>query len=237
MDNHRELSGRPTAEAVTGPTGQASLPVIESGGFGATVDACASEPDTESSRPMMRLWLVSLLGSQQAVKAIWVLLMKGETATLTTDSGRAYFCSLASQGPRGWRFFRAPLPAAGGYHGMLVPELALYSAGLPGFLLLQRDADDPAMLHYRFLNRRVTLPLHPTWAEWLWARALRTGEARRLESYGLEAFLCTPDEPALTADLTEAIRHGVLGLADHVGQSGGVGSTIPASETGLHGPA
>jgi len=103
---------------------------------------------------------------------------------------------------------------ASAYQGMLVPDMALFAADRTDFLLLRRTADDVAMLHYRFLSRRVPLPLHPTWAGWLWERALRTGEGRRLESHGLEAYRCAPDDAALAADLTEAIGRGEVGLAD-----------------------
>jgi len=190
------------------------LPVLQAGGFGASVDAFAWEPAADTGPAQMRLWFVSLLGSQQAVKALWAHLIKGETAALSTDSGRAHFCVLASEGPRGWRFFRASLPTVSAYHGVLVPEMALYATDRTEFLLLSRAIDDVAMLHYRFLNRRVPLPLHPTWVGRLWERALRTGEARPLESQGLEAYRCAPGEANLAADLAEAIRQGKLGLPD-----------------------
>jgi hypothetical protein len=162
----------------------------------------------------MRLWLISLLGSQQAVKALWAQLVKGETATLTTEGRRAQFCALMPQGPRSWHLFKASLPASGGYHAVLVPEAVLFMTERPEFVLLRRSADDPATLHYRFIYRRVALPLHRSWADWLWARALKVGESCRLESWGLEAYRCTPDEAALTADLTAAIQRGELGLDD-----------------------
>lgn len=192
----------------------APLPVLQAGGFGASVDAFAWEPDPDSSIPKMRLWLVSLLGSQQAVKAVWAQLVKGDAATLSDPGAGARFCTLAPQGPRAWRFFRASLPASSAYHGVLVPDVAFFATECSEFLLLARGADDAARLHHRFLNRRVPLPLHPSWAEWLWERALRTGEARALESFGVEGYRCSPDEVALGSDITAAIRRGALMLVD-----------------------
>lgn len=230
--------GAPQADAMSGVLAtSAPLPVLQAGGFGASVDAFAWEPDPDTSSPKMRLWLISLLGTQQAVKALWARLVQGETATLSADASGARFCALAPNGPRAWRFFRASLPAISGYHGVLVPDVALFSAEHPEFLLVLRPTDDAAVLHYRFLSRRVALPLHPSWADWLWNRALRTGEARSVESWGLEAYRCTPEEAALTADLTAAIRHRELGLADRVGQAVGAGSTTPTSESSSNGPA
>ena len=220
MHDELERDGGHVPSLPIGTTESLSLPVLQAGGFGASVDAFAWEPDSDANPPRMRLWLMSLLGSQQAVKALWAQLVKGETATLITDHGSSRFCALVPEGARGWRFFRASLPVTGGYHGLLVPELALFTAEHIDFLLLRRPEDDAATLHYRFLNRRVILPLHPIWADWLWNRALRSGEARALESRGLDAYHCVPDEAALAADLAANIRRGALSITDeNVGHS------------------
>jgi hypothetical protein len=115
--------GLHSATTLTQPAANRScLPVLQAGGFGASVDAFAWEPAADTGPAQMRLWFVSLRGSQQAVKALWAYLIKGETAAPSTDSGRAHFCVLASEGPRGWRFFRASLPTVSAYHGVLVDK-------------------------------------------------------------------------------------------------------------------
>ena len=217
MDDVRDLDGRSALGESIALADSSTLPVLTAGGFGASVDAYACETGSEGNPPRMRLWFLSLLGSQQAVKALWAHLVKGETVTLSTNAGRACFCVLASDGPHGWRFFMASLPMVSGYHGVLVPDMALFAADRTDFLLLRRAGDDVAMLHYRFLSRRVRLPLHPSWAGWLWERALRAGEARGLESHGLEAYRCAPDDAALAADLSEAIGRGEVGLTEQDG--------------------
>ena len=193
------------------PPGTAPLPTLQAGGFSASVDAYAWEPAPDPHPRQMRLWFVSLLGRQEAVKALWARLIKGEVATLATETlGSARFCSLAPEGPGAWRFLTAGLPHAAAYQGVLLPECARFLADRPDFLLLPRAGDDPAALHYRFLNRRLDLPLHPSWAAWLWARALDCGEARPLEAHGLTAYRCVPDAAALAAALTPAVHRGVL---------------------------
>lgn len=236
MNDDHDLNGRPVTIPPTRATEPHPLPVLQAGGFGASVDAFAWESEPDANPLRMRLWLISLLGSQQAVKALWAHLIKGETATLTSSGGSAHFCTLAPEGARNWRFFKASLPAASAYHGILVPELAVFSAERSEFLLLRRAADDVAMLHYRFLNRRVTLPLHPSWAPWLWERSLRIGEARALESRGLDAYRCLPDEAVLAADLTEAIGKRMLRLPDEDnGRSMVAGPHLSPQETITHG--
>ena len=68
--------------------------------------------------------------------------------------------------------------------------------------------------HYRFLNRRIDLPLHPTWADWLWDRALRRREAVALETYGLDggAYRCAPHPERLRADISAAVASGALAV-------------------------
>lgn len=191
------------------------LPVLQAAGFSASVDAFAWEPDPGAGSRQMRLWFVSLLGPQQAVKALWARLIKGEVATLSFEAlGTARLCALVSERPRGWRFFTASLPAAAGYQGVLVPEAAFYVTERTDFLLLPRQVEDAAGLHHRFVNRRLDLPLHASWSDWLWQRALQTGEALALEAQGLVAYRCAPDAEALAADVTAAVRQGTLRLAE-----------------------
>lgn len=193
------------------PPAAAPLPVLQAGGFSATVDAYAWEPDPDPTARRLHLWFLSLLGSQEAVKALWARLIKGETATMALDYlGTARFCALASEGPRRWRFFTASLRTVAAYHGVLVPEAAFYTAERPDFLLLPRAADEAAALHYRFLNRRLDLPLHPLWAAWLWERGLGAGETMALQSLGTQAYRCVPRPEALATDLGDALRRGAL---------------------------
>lgn len=204
------------------PPGDTPLPILQAGGFSATVDAYAWEPDPDPAARRMRLWFLSLLGSQEAVKALWARLVKGETATMALEHmGTARFCALAPEGPRRWRFFTASLRTVAAYQGVLVPEAALYTAERRDFLILPRVADDAAALHYRFLNRRLDLPLHPLWAPWLWERGLRAGETVALESLGIEAYRCAPSPEALATELGEAIRCGALRVPDEPGAPAG----------------
>ena len=198
--------------------GEAPLPILQAGGFSASVDACAWEPDPDPAAHGVRLWFLSLLGSQEAVKALWARLLKGETATLTREIPRATrFCTLAPEGPRRWRFLSARLRTVAGFHGVLVPEAALYAAERPDFLLLPRSADEAAPLHYRFLSRRLDVPLHPLWAAWLWERGLRSAETVALESLGVQAYRCLPSPEALAADLGEALRQGAIPVPNEAG--------------------
>jgi hypothetical protein len=200
------VAERPSA--VSGDVVQ-DLPTFSIAGFRASVDAYALECPDRSDEAW--LWFVSLLGPQQSVKALWARLLKGELATLHLAAfGRTRFCRLAPEGPKSWRFHSATLPAASGYQGVLVPDAARAAAERPDFVLLPRTEAEAAVLHQRFLNRRVDLPLLPAWADWLWARAKQCREAVPLVSYGLAAYRCRPDPDGLATDLSQAVRRGSL---------------------------
>ena len=180
------------------------LLTIRAGGFSATVDGCARDAD--------ELWFVSMLGHQQAVRAIWARLVKGEAAYLSETELGGQPVPLAREAWGTWRFSGLRLPLGSAYHGMLVPELAAFAADRRDFLLLARQQDEAAHLHYRFLNRRLDLPLHPSWAEWLWARGRENGEVDTLTSVGVHAFRCRPEPEALREDIGDAVRRRVLSV-------------------------
>ena len=72
-----------------------------------------------------------------------------------------------------------------------------------GFVLLADPGDGPPLLtkHLQFLNRRVALPVHPSWKDWLWERGLTAGEIKPLLTTGVSAWECTPDHNELKADI------------------------------------
>lgn len=178
------------------------LLTIRAGGFSATVDGCA--------RGENELWFLSMLGHQQAVRAIWARLIKGEAGYLSSTELGGEPTPLAREAWGTWRFTGMRLPSGSAYHGMLIPEIAAYATDRLDFLLLVREQDVAAQLHFRFLARRLELPLHPSWAHWLWRRGLENGEVEQLESTGLSAYRCQPQPETLRADISDAVRRREL---------------------------
>jgi hypothetical protein len=149
------------------------LLTIRAAGFTATVDACARDDG--------QIWFLSLLGIQQSVRALWARLVKGETAYLSEDElGGGWPCWLTAEAWSTWRFYSARLPSGAAHHSLLVPEVAAYACDRRDFLLLVRSEDEaPARQGLpSSLNRRLDLPLHPSWAVWLWGRGLNATRSR-----------------------------------------------------------
>ena len=82
------------------------------------------------------------------------------------------------------------------------------------FLLLAQSEEDAPALHHRFLDKRSPLPLHGSWAGWLWDRGLDKGEIVPLQSVGVSAYRCSPKAEGLKEDLSEAVAAGWLTLPE-----------------------
>ena len=190
------------------------LYTISANGFSATADAFARDPDSEG------LWFLSMVGAQSALKAIWAALLKRppESAHLLAGadglalSGGFHRCEVPHETIGTWTTKIARLPVSGGWHGMVYTRMAEYAFERDVFLLLAPGEDEAPALHHRFLDRRSPLPLHRSWAEWLWRRGLAEGEISRLQSAGIAAWRCAPDAEALRDDLAAAVAAGTLTL-------------------------
>lgn len=194
----------------------AALYTVTAGGFTATADAFARDPATEG------LWFLSLVGAQTALKAIWAALLKQPPAAAyllpgaegTALSGGFQHCVIPAHTVGTWTTKLTRLPVCGGWHALVYTTLAEYATEREQFLLLApHEAAAPA-LHHRFLDRRSPLPLHHSWASWLWQRGLAQDEITPLHTTGLVAYDCRPHAAALKADLAYAVAAGTLTLDD-----------------------
>lgn len=194
--------------------GPEDLWTVSAAGFSATVDAFARDPESHG------LWFLSMVGSQTALKAIWAALLKQppESAHLakgadgTALSGGYRRCAIPQATVGTWTTKIARLPGSGGFHALVYTKLAQFANESDSFLLLAGDERDAPSLHHRFLDRRSPLPLHRSWAGWLWDRGIATGEIVPLESAGIAAYRCHPDGERLRADLSEAVASGAVRL-------------------------
>ena len=192
------------------------LYTISAGGFSATADAFARDPESNG------LWFVSMVGAQTALKAIWASMLKQPPdpahiirgADGMALSGGYRRCVIPHETIGTWTTKIARLPASGGWHALVYTKMAEFASGHDSFLLLAHEGDDAPALHHRFIDRRSPLPLHHTWAEWLWRRGLASGEIVPLQSVGIAAYRCNPEPEPLREDLSRAVADGVLTLPD-----------------------
>ncbi|MYD73900.1 MAG: hypothetical protein F4Y11_06580 [Chloroflexi bacterium] len=95
---------------------------------------------------------------------------------------------------------------------MVFTQMAELSFERDAFLLLTPDASDAPVLHLRFLNQRTELPIHRSWAGWLWQQGLESDAIRPLKSEGLHAWYCHHNPQQLESELSAAVKYGALGL-------------------------
>ena len=208
-------------------TGQA-LFTISAGGFSATVDAFARDERTEG------LWFVSMVGSQTALKAIWASLLKQppDAAHLIRGAdgmalhGGYERCIIPYETIGTWTTKIARLPVTGGWHALVYTKTAEYGYEKDSFLLLaqeeapalhhrfldKRSQEEAPALHHRFLDKRSPLPLHGSWADWLWERGKAEEEIIPLQSVGVFGYRCSPKAKKLREDLSDAVASGRLTL-------------------------
>ena len=190
------------------------LYTISAGGFNATADAFARDGDTDG------LWFVSMVGSQTALKAIWASLLKQppDVAHIIRGadgmalSGGYQRCVIPYETIGTWTTKIARLPATGGWHALVYTRTAEYAHEKDSFLLLAQSAEEAPALHHRFLDKRSPLPLHGSWADWLWERGIAEGEIVPLQSVGISGYRCSPKAAKLREDLSYAVASGRLAL-------------------------
>lgn len=198
------------------PASETPLHTISAGGFSATADAFARDESNEG------LWFLSMVGSQTALKAIWASLLKQppEIAHIIRGadgmalSGGYQRCHIPFDTVGTWTTKIAKLPESGGYHALVYTRTAEFAFERESFLLLSRTREDVPTLHHRFLDRRSPLPLHNSWAGWLWQRGLDCGEIVPLQSVGVHGYRCSPDSEKLREDLSYAVGSGMLALPE-----------------------
>ena len=187
---------------------------ISAGGFSATVDAFARDDRTEG------LWFVSMVGSQTALKAIWASLLKQppDTAHIIRGAdgmalhGGYERCVIPHETIGTWTTKIGRLHATGGWHALVYTKTAEYGYEKDSFLLLAQSAAEAPGLHHRFLDKRSPLPLHDSWAGWLWERGIEEEEIIPLQCVGVSAYRCSPKGKKLREDLSDAVASGRLTL-------------------------
>ena len=121
------------------------------------------------------------------------------------------FMSIRDHRSGKWTYRAAKLPLTRAWHILAYSVRAEYDRDDPNFLLVGKPEEDKAAQHHlQFLNRRISLPLDPTWADWLWERGLNNSEITKLHSVGVHAWKCQPNERALRGEITEAISQGEI---------------------------
>ena len=181
---------------------------ISGRGFSATCDAFVVNQHAET------IWFASMIGSRQAIRAISANLMTlpAQRVFLNSDDpGDGYHAFTPAEATRkNWTSRIQRLPNSSIYHGMTYSQTLEYNGDENQFVLITRPHQEEADLYYRFLNRRLTIPLHPEWSQWLWQAGQDYQEIIPLEAHGVSASYCIVSQPSIKKRISEAIQAGQL---------------------------
>ena len=151
---------------------------VSAGGYSATADAFALSPLVHSYQDEQDIWFLSMVGPQTSVKAIWATLLNTPPGPAHLTPGAEGLaleegyrrCMTPHTSRKTWTTRSTKLANGMGYHLMTYTRMAEYNFDREDFLLIAQEEQEAPGLHHRFLDRRSSLPLHRSWAEWLWAR-------------------------------------------------------------------
>ena len=181
---------------------------ISGRGFSATCDAFVVNPLQET------IWFASMIGSRRALQAISANLMAlpAQRVFLNSDDPEDGYRAFlpADQNERNWTHRVQRLPNTQICHGMTYSQEAEYNGSGSRFVLISRSPLEQPGLYYRFLDHRLTIPMHPSWSQWLWETGKKLEEILPLEGHGVTANHCTVNPAYIQMRISEAIQAGEL---------------------------
>lgn len=139
------------------------LHVINSGGMFAYCSDLVVGGDQQD-----QVHYLSVAGHQGPVKGILAALLEGKSVCIEIEGGNRFLTKAAEN----YRLLVKKLPS-GSCHGAVFVQSALQNEtsdqAPERFLMLSHDPTQNHLLLFRQLQARLTeIPLHQTWAEWLW---------------------------------------------------------------------
>ena len=112
------------------------------------------------------VFFMSIAGYQATVKGIIANLLDNYGINLEVDGNKHYL----TRANFGYKAQVKKLPS-GLAHGVLFPKLALPKSDDEGentFFIVTDKTDELLTLFFRHLDEKTDIPLHPSWAKWLW---------------------------------------------------------------------
>lgn len=197
------------------PAQSGTLVQLTCEGFIATADATVADLGDKSA-----LLFVSMLGTQAAARAITANIMVNPLKNLYLQEldpesdhglpqGNIITLQRASTAP--WRRRHRQLPLSRAWHTILWDRRIEPDFPTKDFILVNtKNEHQAAAQHLVYLQRRLKIPFHSSWAEWAWTRALETDEAVPLAATNVFAWHCLPNPDSIRGDITEAIKTGLL---------------------------
>lgn len=171
--------------------------------------------------PAWGLVMVSLLGAQTVVEAVWAHLVGNNVIELANrvslyrgdklpigggEDGAVEILDVA------YRKQSVRLKESETVHLVLQSDLArldLARPGVPAYLIAENENPDINRF-WAFFNKITPIPAQPAWAPYLWKQGLRWELAQPVDSYGCRAWRIDPDPDIWSKIVSGGIEDGVL---------------------------
>ena len=194
----------------TPPEAPPTAPTIEMNGITLFCHGLLSHPQNWNPRPLS---LLSVGGPREAVKGVLASAMTGHELTFSkapADPAWGYDPHFRTHygNQNQYHTLSRRLPS-GQVHGLLFSANALPTETGSHFTLLvpQRESQHAPIRLLEAIDRRSELPLHPSWASWLWDTAITAEWLSPLIGFGpWIGWHVSYDEPALAEAVSEALR-------------------------------
>ena len=187
---------------------------INSNGFSVLLEDFALNEKTQE------LWMISMVGSEKATKAIWAALLNSPphpaTISVTKRTGAAGWndlitCQLANLQKDLWQNFRIRIPSINQHHMLLYHRCTEPNFTQDkSFVILENPGQNMAEQHFNYLNKRTQVPMAPHWADWIWEQARINSEAVPLKTARRQAYYCQPSDDAITQRISYAVKERIL---------------------------
>ena len=193
---------------------QKQLYTVSCEGFTATCDAYIGDFSNGNG-----LHLLSIVGTQAATRAIAMNVLKTPPGgvliqELHSDEEIPLYATtkrLTRNGKTEWRRKMQRLPLTKAWHILMWDRLAEPTNPKPMFVLVGTDDhQENGLKYHKSLSNRMKIPIHISWSNWLWQRALLKNEAIEMDAGGLKAWYCDTPEGDLKADIAAAVKNGIL---------------------------
>lgn len=167
-------------------------------GFSAHLESLLTQP---SQTPLA--YLISMVGSREAVLALHAMLIKREPL-LVRDASKSHYVR------SGFDYSLAHHRLSSGRHHALIFSKPIVEQQV----LIARNEADLVARHYGAWSAHCEVPLHPSWADWLWRTAQQYGYLSPLVGHNLVG--CSIN---FHAEMGEKVRRAIqLGILT-VGQT------------------
>jgi len=170
------------------------------------------------------VYYMSIGGYQATVKGIIANLLDNYGISIEIE-GKSHYLTRANFG---YKAQLKKLPS-GLVHALLFPRLALPKSddeNQDSFFIMTDERDKVLTLFFRHLDEKTDIPLHPSWARWLW-KAFENQEGWLLEAKTMvgsfEGYLFEFNHEQLHDLVSEAIRKRIPELINCMKWKGGKG--------------